>query len=192
MRTGMATGRAEHRDHLVSPISCSHEHAAFPGTVSISAVTLAAVIADIRRSLHLGGVGKLVVVSGHGGNYVLSNVVQEANVAGRRMTLFPVREDWDKARRDAGCVTTGREDMHAGELEVSLLLHGAPALVGGTRTERDHEASSRPQFLLTGMPGYTATGVIGRPSEGTAAKGSALLDSLAGSLGSHFHALTAS
>ena len=29
-------------------ISCSHEHAAFPGTVSISATTLAAIVGDIR------------------------------------------------------------------------------------------------------------------------------------------------
>jgi len=170
-------------------VSCSHEHAAFPGTVSISAATLAAVIGDIRRSLHLSGIGKLAVVNGHGGNYVLSNIVQEANVTGPCMTLFPAREDWEQARRDAGCATTGSEDMHAGELEVSLLLHAAPSLVGEVRSDRDHLAGPRPYLLLTGMPGYTETGVIGRPSAGTAAKGGAALDSLARSFGPHLRQL---
>src|SRR4051812_14273073 len=55
-------------------ISCSHEHASFPGTISISASTLTHIISDIRLSLRAQGVDKLVVVSGHGGNYVLSNI----------------------------------------------------------------------------------------------------------------------
>ncbi len=60
---------------LLPPItlSCSHEHAAWPGTVSISAATLIAVIADIRTSLRHAGTHGLVLVNGHGGNYVLSN-----------------------------------------------------------------------------------------------------------------------
>src|SRR5207302_9531815 len=49
-------------------ISCSHEHAAWAGTVSISARTLYSVVEDIAASLRLSGVPKLVVVIGHGGN----------------------------------------------------------------------------------------------------------------------------
>ena len=45
------------------------------------------------------------------------------------MTLFPSRTDWEVARTAAGLVSTASEDMHAGELEVSLLLHGYPELV---------------------------------------------------------------
>ncbi|MFJ9715785.1 creatininase family protein [Streptomyces sp. NPDC101213] len=70
-------------------ISCSHEHAAFPGTVSISAKTLHAVIDNIRASLARTGIHKLVIVNGHGGNYVLSNVVQEANVGGPSVSSSP-------------------------------------------------------------------------------------------------------
>ena len=49
--------------------------------------------------------------------------MQEANVAGPVMTLFPAREDWNAARRAAGLVSDDHEDMNAGELEVSLLRH---------------------------------------------------------------------
>src|SRR5579863_4995206 len=70
-------------------ISCSHEHSAWPGTVSISAPTLVSVINDISDSLRRSGTPALVLVNGHGGNYVLGNVVQEANSRGNRMALFP-------------------------------------------------------------------------------------------------------
>jgi creatinine amidohydrolase len=88
--------------------------------VSVSASTLAAVVSDVAESLHVSGTDRLAIVNGHGGNYVLSNVVQQANVAGPRMTLFPSRTDWEVARTAAGLVSTASEDMHAGELEVSL------------------------------------------------------------------------
>lgn len=162
-------------------VSCSHEHSGFPGTVSITATTLAAVVGDIARSLERSGVRRLVVVSGHGGNYVLSNVVQEANETERRMILFPGRADWDAAREAAGLTTSTSEDMHAGELEVSVLLAVRPDLVGdGHRSpSTDVQVPARPHLLTVGMRGYTESGVIGRPSLGTAEKGRAVLDSLA-------------
>jgi creatinine amidohydrolase len=117
---------------LLPPVtlSCSHEHSGFAGTVSISAETLIAVVADVAESLRRSGIERLAIVNGHGGNYVLANVVQQANVAGPRMTLFPGRTEWDAARAAAGLQASTSEDMHAGELEVSLLLHAYPELVG--------------------------------------------------------------
>lgn len=172
-------------------ISCSHEHASFPGTVSVSASTLSAIIGDVRESLHARGIGTLVVVNGHGGNYVLSHVVLQANVTRRCMTLFPVREDWDRARQDAGCASSTSQDMHAGELETSLLLHADPALLRDGYASSDHLASPRPFLLVTGMAGYTPSGVIGLPSHGTAGKGKAILDSLSRSFAAHLDLLTA-
>ncbi len=58
---------------------CSHEHAAYPGTISISATTLAAIVADIVESLARQNMAGLIVVNGHGDNAVLTNVVQQAN-----------------------------------------------------------------------------------------------------------------
>lgn len=171
-------------------ISCSHEHATFPGTISISANTLTAVIADVRASLAASGIAKLVMVNGHGGNYVLSNVAQEANVSGPRVALFPGRAEWQQARDDAGLSSTISEDMHAGELETSLLLHAAPELVSPERSTADHLATERPYLLISGMRGYTESGVIGRPSLGTAAKGEAVLDSLAKSFAHHLRLLS--
>jgi creatinine amidohydrolase len=77
------------RASLPVTISCSHEHAAWPGTVSISAKTLYAVITDVYQSLRHSGIYRLVLINGHGGNYVLRNIVQEATVQKPAMALFP-------------------------------------------------------------------------------------------------------
>ncbi|MGW7238240.1 creatininase family protein [Streptomyces sp. NPDC054804] len=177
--------------HLLPPvtISCSHEHAAWPGTVSISSVTLHAVVRDIAESLRRSGVEALVVVNGHGGNYVLGNVVQEASARGERMALYPAAEDWETALARAGVETSALTDMHAGEIETSILLHAHPELVRPGHESADFTADDRRHLLTLGMSAYTESGVIGRPSLGSAEKGKELLASLADSFGAVFELL---
>lgn len=170
-------------------ISCSHEHADWPGTVSISATTLAAIITDVAGSLRARGIDRLALVNGHGGNYVLSNIVQQATVEEPAMVLFPGRDDWTRARTEAGMATSNHEDMHAGELETSVLLHLDPQFVKPSFTVADHDAPHRPLLLTVGMRGYTETGVIGRPSLATAGKGKAVLDDLIQSFSHYLDAL---
>jgi creatinine amidohydrolase len=163
-------------------IACSHEHEGVPerpGTVSISAMTLAAIVDDVYSSLARSGIHRLILVNAHGGNYVLSNLVQEANVAGQRcMGLYPGRADWEAAREAAGMETDHGSDMHAGELETSILLSEHPELVRDSFKDADLEAPGRPHLLVLAMAGYTSTGVIGKPSSATAEKGALALDSL--------------
>ncbi|SEG67076.1 creatinine amidohydrolase [Thermomonospora echinospora] len=165
-------------------ISCSHEHEAWPGTVSISAATLHALVGDVAGSLRRSGVTRLVLVNGHGGNYVLGNVVQEANAAaqaagdGNVMALFPGPEDWEAAQAAAGVQTPAWSDMHAGELETSLLLHAHPQLVRPGYAAGDHVHDDRRHLLTLGMAAYTRSGVIGRPSLASARKGKDVLDHL--------------
>jgi creatinine amidohydrolase/Fe(II)-dependent formamide hydrolase-like protein len=86
---------------------CSHEHAGFRGTVSISAVTLNNIVSEVVDSLRSQGVLGLIIVNAHGGNYVLSNAVQEANAQGQvRVGLFPSREDWREVREAADITST--------------------------------------------------------------------------------------
>src|SRR5262249_9663577 len=137
------------------------------------------------------GVERVVLVNGHGGNYVLNNVVQEANVNGPRMALFPSRHDWENARVDAGLETSSHDDMHAGEIETSVLLHVAPEMVRRGYQDADH-LTERPDLLVLGTRAYTSSGVIGRPSLGDATKGKGVLDSLARSFVRTLNALEAS
>ncbi|WP_346054721.1 creatininase family protein [Amycolatopsis dongchuanensis] len=175
---------AAHPVRLLPPltISCSHEHAAWPGTVSISAKTLYAVVTDIADSLRDSGVPHLVLVNGHGGNYVLANVVQESR---GRLGLFPGLPEWEAARAAAGLSTTADTDMHAGELETSILLHAFPEAVRPGFETADSPAPDRRHLLTLGVAAYTRSGVIGYPSLASAEKGRDALAALADAFGDH-------
>jgi creatinine amidohydrolase len=94
------------------------------------------------------------------------------------MALFPTGGDWAEARKSAGLVTSNHEDMHAGELEKSILLHAHPELVRDGYQTADWVVDDRRHLLTTGMSEYTQSGVIGRPSLASAEKGKAVLASL--------------
>jgi creatinine amidohydrolase len=169
-------------------ISCSHEHNDFAGTVSISAATLYAVVGDVVVSLEQRGIRKLVLVNGHGGNYVLGNIVQEGNVGERRMALFPHRDDWEQARKVGGLVTSNHEDMHGGELETSILLHATPDQVRDGAD--DWVAPERTHLHEIGVGEYSRSGIIGRPSLASADKGRLVLDELVRLAKAHLNHLT--
>jgi creatinine amidohydrolase len=158
---------------------CSHEHSDFRGTVSIGATTLNSIVNDVIDSLKSQGIRGLVIVNPHGGNYVLSNAVQETNTKGEiRVGLFPSREDWTKAREAAGITSTNHDDMHAGELETSILLATHPSYVRNGWQTADHSASDRRHLTTVGMSAYTDSGVIGYPSRASAEKGRAVIEHL--------------
>ena len=174
--------REHHNVFQLPPITfgCSHEHAAYPGTISISATTLAAIVADIIESLARQNIAGLIVVNGHGGNAVLTNVVQQANhpQAVTKVGLYPSREDWAEARAAARIHSSNHDDMHAGELETSILLAAhADYLRDGWQTS-DHTDSDRRYLTTLGIHAYTPTGVIGTPSQATETKGKQALDHL--------------
>lgn len=170
-------------------MSCSHEHSAWPGTVSISPRTLYSMVTDIADSVTRSGLSALVLVNAHGGNYVLSNVVQEANAHGTRMALFPAGPDWNNARVAAGLESTMHEDMHAGEIETSILLHTHSELVKDGFESADCIADDRRYLLVEGMTRYTTSGVLGRPSLSSAEKGKAVMTSLVQSFADLLHVL---
>jgi creatinine amidohydrolase len=162
-------------------ISCSHEHTAWAGTASISASTLYAIVNDVYTSVVNSSLTSLVILNGHGGNYVLANAVQEGTAQGKKVALFPTVEIWAEARKAAGLVSSSHEDMHAGEIETSILLHAYPELVRDGYQSADWVVNDRRHLLTTGMQEYTRSGVIGRPSLGSAEKGKAVLASLVNS-----------
>jgi creatinine amidohydrolase len=174
--TAIAAAVANHHQNVFQlpaiTYGCSHEHAAFPGTVSISATTLSAVIADIAESLAHQGITTLIVINAHGGNAVLTNVAQQANVHGPlRVGLYPSREDWAEARTAARITSSNHDDMHAGELETSVLLAAYPDYLRDGWNTTDHHAPDRRYLTTLGISAYTDTGVVGQPSQATIEKG---------------------
>ncbi len=167
--------RARNTTVAVLPIGSFEQHGPY---LPLTSRTLHAVITDIQQSLRQSGISKLVLINGHGGNYVLRNIVQEATVDGPVMALFPASADWVRAREAAEMATTDHEDMHAGELETSILMHACPKLVRDGYQNSDHTADDRSALLTLGMEGYTTSGIIGRPSLASAAKGKSVIASL--------------
>ena len=172
----LAAGLADKTGALllpVLPVSCSQEHAGFPGTVWLAAGTLAAVVGDIRTSLAHAGIERLAIVNAHGGNLVLAHLAREANLDGPRVWLGPGRHIQEAAFAAAGIETSVHDDMHAGEYETSVLLHCWPGLV--RMADATDELAERPQLAVRGLAAYSRSGTVGRPTRATAAKGEAAL-----------------
>lgn len=112
----------------------SNEHAAFPGTIALSASTLAAVVVDIGTSVARAGFRRLALVNSHGGNPpVLDHAARDLRQATGLIvfSLFMFRMDVPYTDSSADEAHWG---THAGEWETSVLLSLAPDLVHLDRT----------------------------------------------------------
>lgn len=161
-------------------ISCSQEHHGFFGNAFISAETLIRTIDDISSSLRHSKINTLILINAHGGNYVLKNIAQELNLRESKILIFPTNKHWKEALFHAGIESTIHDDMHAGEIETSILLSIYPELVRKDKLE-DHLADDRSFLHVLGMKGYTTSGVIGLPSLASAKKGKLLIEGLTNS-----------
>ncbi|MDB6013641.1 MAG: hypothetical protein JWL65_5891 [Gammaproteobacteria bacterium] len=176
---------ARYNGLLLPPISisCSHEHAAYPGTVSVSAPTLYQILVDLRRGILGQGIRFILLVNAHGGNYVVGNFVQEVNVERAHVLTGLSSHHWESAARHAGIQTSVHDDMHGGELETFILLHTSPELV---RRDRITDWNMPERSLLTtfGMKRYAPNGgIIGFPSRASANKGGLLVEGLTRAIG---------
>lgn len=94
-----------------------------PFCLNLNPSTQAAVLGDLARSLEGQGIRKLVILNGHGGNDFRS-MIRELQP---RLKLFLCVANWYQVV-DAGEYFEDLGD-HAGEMETSVMLHAAPALV---------------------------------------------------------------
>ena len=121
-------------------------------------------------------------MNGHGGNYVLGNLVQQATARWRvpGSGSSRAREDWNDARdgsRDDQHLPRGYARRRARSLDPSAAF---PDAVRDGWDQDDHTADDRRHLGVLGMSAYTKSGVIGRPSLATPEKGRAALDHLVG------------
>jgi creatinine amidohydrolase len=91
--------------------------------LNMNPATQAALLADLVHALEGQGIRKLVVFNGHGGND-FRQMIRELQP---RTSVFLATVSWYKMG-DARTIFTDLGD-HAGELETSVMLHVAPALV---------------------------------------------------------------
>lgn len=156
---------AEELDALLlptMPYGCSREHMAFPGTVTLRPSTLAAVLEDVVESLRAHGIRRVVVVSTHGGNWILKPTLREINYRYPDIDLV-----W-AGGRVPGEDAPPPEDIHAGEGETAALLHLRPDLVKGDWQSLDAPGTVGQELLdYAGIEHLNPAGVWGRPSRAT-------------------------
>jgi creatinine amidohydrolase len=186
--TSVALAMAERSTRLLAaepmPYGSSAHHRAFPGTMSLRPSTFIAVLVDVCTGLSQDGYLP-IVLNGHGGNRAPMQVaLTELGILGVRaaaITYFELIAE--EAREILPDVETGTG--HACALETSLMMHLVPDSV---RAERIPEGGTPPGWpdphlyagagpsVWRGFEEINSTGVIGRPSDASAAAGARLFE----------------
>ncbi|HID55836.1 TPA: creatininase family protein [Candidatus Poribacteria bacterium] len=141
------------------PYGNSQEHMGFPGTITLRPQTLALVIEDIILSLRHHGIKKVVVLSAHGGNWIIKPTIRDLNFRYPDMTII-----WSD-----GALPGEREripeDIHSGRGETSTMLCFHPELVKMGRAEDFTPDVGQEYNDYVGFDRTTRCGVWGKPSE---------------------------
>jgi creatinine amidohydrolase len=145
------------------PYSTSLEHLDFAGTVTLKPETLRAVVWDIAESVNRWGIRYLVLLNAHGGNFCLIPTARQWNMDKKLPRLLLV--DFFSGLSDVG------DNLHAGEVETSMMLHLSPERVRSDKPEDFVPEWSRADLTHFGMRGISPSGVWGLPSRATAEKG---------------------
>ncbi len=167
-------------------VGCSEHHLAFPGTISLKAPTLKAVIADYTESLVDQGFDKIIFLPSHGGNFAaVKEAVQEQQkkFPGVRIVgytdLLGMMDCLLAASAEFG-VTPEEAGAHAGENETSLILAFADHLVRKDRFAPGYLGplgeKELKKIIQEGMPALTEIGVLGDPTKASAASGAVYLE----------------
>jgi creatinine amidohydrolase len=177
----VAVTAAERTGDVVLPslaYGCSLGHTDhWPGTLSLLPVTMIALVVDVGRWAHATGFRKLVIVNGHATNgppcqsALLQLRHELPDLRPRFVSIF------DLTPEIAARYTEDAPDFHANEAETSMMLE---LDAGNVRTELAADEPDRTvgRELLYPMPVVTRSGVVGAPSEATAARGAELLGML--------------
>lgn len=171
----------------VQAIGQSDEHVSYPGTLTLSATTVIRAWTEIGESVHRAGLRKLVLVTSHGGNVEAMGIV--ARDLRARLGMLVVTVTWHRFGYPDGLfgAEERRHGIHAGDIETSLMLAGAPdsvrmkeARAGEPATvamqkEFRHLSAYRPAGFGWATQDLHPSGAIGDPTLATAAKGEAAL-----------------
>ena len=108
---------------------CSIEHQDFAGTLSLSARAALDAWGDLARSVARAGCRKLVIVSSHGGNSGIIDILAHELRAAQKM--FVVIASWQRFGYPAGLFSEAEQvhGIHGGAIETSLMLAFRPDLV---------------------------------------------------------------
>lgn len=178
-------------DALILPIQTigkSDEHDDFPGTLTLTTATALAAWTEIGAGIARAGCSRLVIVTSHGGNSALIDLV--AGDLRHRFGMVAVTTSWSRLGYPAGLFPADEiaHGIHAGGIETALMLALRPDLVRrgsiadfpsrGAEIARTHKVlrTGRPAALAWKAGDLNPAGAIGDARLGTVEAGHALLD----------------
>ncbi len=170
----------------------SNEHWHFPGTITLSAQTLLAVLMELADSIYRAGFRKLVLMNSHGGQpQVMEIAARDIHQKYGDFSVFPLFT-W-RVPNIAADLLTPKElqlGIHAGDAETSLLLSLLPEQVKMERAVAEYP-HGLPENSLLSMEGklpfawltreLSQSGTLGDPTSATKEKGDRILNSLSDS-----------
>lgn len=168
----------------------SNEHSGFPGTISLSAETLLAVIREVALSIYRSGFRKLVLMNSHGGQpQIMEIAARDLHQEHPDLAVFPLFT-W-RVPHMAGDLLTAQEreyGIHAGDAETSIMLSLLPEQVQMEQAVKEYP-QGLPQDSLLDMEGklpfawltkeLSSSGVMGDATVATKEKGDRILHSVA-------------
>lgn len=177
-------------------IGLSLEHASYAGTLGLSPATLLALWTEIGACVARAGVHKLLIFNAHGGNVSSMDIV--ARQLRMQCGLLVYHSSWfNLPLHGADAAFSAHEHrfgVHGGEMETSMLLHLAPALVrmqhaqnfASTSEERARDypilGNGKSAKLGWAMQDYNPCGAAGNAAAADAARGQALVEAVGVSL----------
>jgi creatinine amidohydrolase len=150
----------------------------WPGTLSLSPVTLIQTVREIGAWFVRGGGRRLLILNAHFGNDApLRCAIDHLRTEYEGRLLVGLWNTWTLSARAKQAYLRDGVDIHANRAETSLMLAIDP---GGVTDAKAADDPDRTEGLVFTHPvSRTSTnGVTGRPSEASAAEGEALLRTL--------------
>ncbi len=171
----------------VEEVGASAEHGDTPGTISRYPFSLVRDWFDIAADLNINGVGKFVLVSSHGGNTpVCDLVIQRLRI---ELGMLAVATSWSRFGYPDGLFSDDEIALgiHGGDIETSIMLatrseavdmgqaRDFPSLQQDLFREMRHLRAYGPHRFGWMMHDLNADGVTGNAAAATADKGAAVI-----------------
>lgn len=159
----------------------SHEHLAFRGVISISCDTIVAIIRDVLKCMKMHGVKRLVILNSHGGNTALVEAyAQEWEVEfGIKVYTISLWSPYFFRGAELGVETPLSLEIHAGEMETSVLQYGMPEMVRNDKCtpELDHPVELKDYYTGWLVKDISPdNGQMGMASRATKEKGKTIVE----------------
>jgi len=171
----------------VQEIGASDEHLAFPGTLSLTPALALPAWTAIGEGVARAGCRRIVLVSSHGGNSAVMEIVAQALRV--RHGMVAVTTSWQRLGLPDGAPAEAlRHDWHGGLVETSVMLAHRPDLVRmdlardfrsrGEALENEFEVlrATRPAGFAWMAQDLHPDGALGDATRATAAFGRACIE----------------